>query len=375
VKIIIVGPAYPYRGGIADTNESFCTALNELGNDASIVTFRLQYPSLFFPGKSQYSNDPAPENLEIKRWINSINPINWLIAARKINQLKADLIIFRYWTPFLAPCLGSIARFLSKKTKLLALCDNIVPHEHKWFDRLFTSYFVKPFDGFITLSKQVGEELSDFTKAPSFYQAHPINLNLGASIDKSLAKSKLGLDEQINYLLFFGLVRKYKGLDLMLKAMAEPILANLSIKLLVVGEFYDDPNEYYDLIAELKLDNKVEIRNEFIANEAIKDYFSASDLVTQTYHTASQSGISQVAMNFDKPILVTNVGGLSEIVFDGISGYVVEKSPEAIAKAILDFYSNSREMPFSNAVAQEKKNYSWQRFSEKTIEFVQTIEI
>jgi len=373
VKIIIVGPAYPYRGGIADTNQSFAESLQKLGHEVSLITFKLQYPKLLFPGKTQYSKDPAPEGLQIHRLINSINPFNWWVTSKQIKKQQADLIIFRYWTPFLAPCLGSIATLIGNSSLLLALCDNIIPHEQKWFDRYFTAYFVRSFQGFITFSRQVGDELKTFTTAPQIYLAHPINLNLGEAVPKQAAKEKLKLSNDYSYLLFFGLVRKYKGLDLMIKAMAETALKDLKIKLLVVGEFYDEPQEYYDLIEYLGLKERVEIHNEFIPTEQIKYYFSACELITQTYHTASQSGISQLAYNFNKSILVTNVGGLSEIVLDRKTGYVVDKSPASIAEAIADFYQNNRANGFSMAVEKEKEKYSWKRFSEKTLEFAQSL--
>ena len=372
MKIIIVGPAHPYRGGIADTNESFAIALQNEGHEASIITFTVQYPSLLFPGKSQFSEDLAPKDLKISRLINTMNPLNWQKTAKVINKQKADLVIFRYWTPFLAIPLGFICRKL-KNTKKIALCDNVIPHEKKFFDQAFTSYFLSAFDGFITLSKQVKSELEQFSKAPIMVHPHPINLNLGEAIPKDLAKEQLNLDKNINYLLFFGLVRKYKGLDLMLRAMAEKAVREMNLKLLVVGEFYDNPDTYKKLIEELRINHLVEIRNEFVPTEEIKIYFSACDLVTQTYLTASQSGITQMALNFNKAVLVTDVGGLSEIIHHGKSGYVVDKKPEAIASSIVDFYNNKQEEQFSKRAAEEKKKYSWESLSRDVVEFVKKL--
>lgn len=374
MKIIIVGPAHPYRGGIADTNESFAIALQNEGHQASIITFSVQYPSLFFPGKSQFSQDVAPKDLKISRLINTMNPLNWAKTAIAINKQQADLVIFRYWTPFLAIPLGYISRKI-KNTKKIALCDNVIPHEKKFFDKAFTAYFLKPFDGFITLSNQVKEELEQFSNAPIMVHPHPINLNLGVAIPKHLAKEHLKLDINTSYLLFFGLVRKYKGLDLMLKAMAERPIREMNIKLLVVGEFYENPDTYKKLIDDLKINDSVEIRNQFVPTEEIKIYFSACDLVTQTYLTASQSGITQMALNFDKAVLVTDVGGLSEIIHHEKSGYVVDKTPIAIADSIVDFYTNKREALFSKQAAEEKKKYSWESLSKEVIEFVEQLSI
>lgn len=377
MKIVIVGPAYPYRGGIADTNQSFALAMQSLGHEVVIHTFTVQYPQLLFPGKSQFSEDPAPTNLTIKRSINSINPFNWFSAAKQLKDEKADLVVVRYWTPLLAPALGFITAQINKTVKCIALCDNIIPHEKKFYDKALTSYFTKQFHGFITFSDQVKSELAAFSNKQTLVHSHPINLNLGEEINKKLAKEKLKLSSKTHYLLFFGLVRKYKGLDLMLEAIAnlKRFAEEKNIKLLVVGEFYDDPEIYLKMIRELKIEHLVEIRNEFVPTEEVKYYFSAADLITQTYHTASQSGITQMAINFNKATLVTNVGGLSEIIEHNKSGYVVEKDSSAIATAIEDFYVNEKETSFSEQAKAKKSSYSWENFCKELIDFAQNIKI
>ncbi len=374
MKIVIIGPAHPLRGGIADTNESFCDALLKLGHEASIVSFSKQYPSLFFPGKTQYSTDPKPEHLSIYPWINSINPLSWFATARKIKQLKPDIVIIRYWLPFLAPSLGTIARRINKTTVLLAMCDNVIPHEKRMGDRSLTRYFTKSFDAFITLSKTTFKELDEFTSKPKAYFPHPINHNLGKKIEKAEARRHLELNPTNKYLLFFGLIRKYKGLDLSLAALALAIKKDPSIHLLVVGEFYEDPERYHKTIQDLGLKDHVIIINEFVPTAHIKYYFSAADLVVQTYHTASQSGITQIAYNFDSPILVTDVGGLSEVVGHQKHGYVSQKDPVEIAKWICDFFANERFKKYSANVAVEKQKYSWSSFSKKAIALAEQIE-
>jgi glycosyltransferase involved in cell wall biosynthesis len=373
MKILIVGPAYPFRGGIADTNEALCRAIIRNNHESAIITFSLQYPNFLFPGKTQYTNDPAPTSFKTYQWINSINPLSWIQVARKINKMKPDLVVLRYWLPFMAPALGSIARMLHKKIKKIAITDNIIPHEKRPGDKLLTNYFTGACHGFITLSSSVKKELESFTRRPVMYFPHPINDNLGKKTDKKTAKQHLGLDENTNYLLFFGIIRKYKGLDLLLQAIAHNKLQDLNFKLLIVGEFYDDPKPYYDMIQKLGLENRVIINNEFVPTEEIKYYFSAADLVTQTYHTASQSGISQIAYNFENPMLVTNVGGLSEIIPHGKVGYVVEKDPAEIAEAILDYYQNDKQAMFAKNMKEEKKKYSWDLFAEKMISFYQNL--
>jgi len=370
MKIVIVGPAYPYRGGIADTNESFCRALNSIGHDASLVTFTVQYPNFLFPGKTQYSTDPVPGDLEINRWINSANPLSWSSSAKKIESLKPDLVIVRYWLPYMAMSLGTIARKLRKSCKVIALCDNIIPHEKRIGDTFLTKYFTKSFDGFITMSGTVKKELESFVSRPNICMAHPINDNLGTKISKSEALNKIGLKDG-KYILFFGLVRKYKGLDLTLKALAEKRLKAMNVKLIIAGEFYDDPKEYTSMIEDLGLVDRVIIKNEYIATADIKYYFSAADLVTQTYHTASQSGVTQIAFNFDTPILVTDVGGLSEIVKHNELGYVTEKDPENIAHFIVDFFENERSEKMSKHVEEAKKKYSWEAFGEAVVKMVE----
>ncbi len=368
MKIIIVGPAHPLRGGIADTNESFCRTLNQLGYSASLVSFSLQYPNFLFPGKTQYSAESTPNDLDIQTLINSVNPVSWYQTAKYINAQKPDLVVFRYWLPFMGASLGSIARLLDNKIKLVALCDNVIPHEGRIGDRQLTQYFVKPFDGFITMSKSVEVELDQFTNRPKMYFPHPINDNLGVKQDKLSARQQLGLNPNGKYLLFFGLVRKYKGLDLMLEALGLDTLKKENITLIIAGEFYDDPQIYQNIIDKHGLKDQVIIRNEFIPASDIQYYFSAVDMVTQTYHSASQSGVTQIAYHFDCPILVTDVGGLSEFIPHQKVGYVTPKNPEAIANAILDFYMNNRVETFVENIKIEKQKYSWKTFCEHLIE-------
>ncbi len=369
MKAIIIGPAYPYRGGIADTNESLARSLQRVGVDVEMITFSMQYPGFLFPGKTQFSDDSKPEGLKIHRMINSINPISWFNTGVYIKRQKVDLVIIRYWIPFLAPAFGWIARMINKNTTVIAIPDNIIPHEKRFGDVQLTKFFTGGCHGFIPMSTSVQDEMKQFTDKKSIYLPHPINDNLGQKVNKDLAREKLGLEKEGKYLLFFGLVRKYKGLDLLLEALGQNLLYDSGIKLMVTGEFYDDPKYYYDLIEKYGLKDKVIITNDFIKTEDIKYYFSAADLVTQTYHTATQSGITQVAYNFDSPMLVTRVGGLPEMVPHNYAGYVVDKNPADIAAAINDFFVNKRFVEISDNVAQEKLKYCWDTFAEKLLAF------
>ena len=360
-KVIIIGPAHPYRGGIANFNNSLADAFFKNGDDVEILSFKLQYPSFLFPGKTQFESSDPPKNIKIKSIINSINPFNWFNVAREINRKDPDFVIIRYWLPFMGPCLGSIARLLNKKIKILAITDNIIPHEKRFGDFFLTKYFVSSCDAFVTLSASVLEDLTQFTKSKNKkFTPHPIYDTFGEKIDKSVAKKNLELNINDKYLLFFGFVRKYKGLDLMLHAMSDQRIKDLGIKLIVAGEFYDNIDFYLDLINELDIDSNIILKSDFIDERDVKNYFCASDMITQTYRTATQSGVTQIAYHFERPMLVTDVGGLAEIVPHKKVGYVTTQEPKNIADAIVDFYTNNRELDFEKNTKTEKLKFSWQ---------------
>lgn len=360
-KVIIIGPAHPYRGGIANFNNSLADAFFKNGDDIEILSFKLQYPSFLFPGKTQFESSDPPKNIKIKSIINSINPFNWFNVAREINRKNPDFVIIRYWLPFMGPCLGSIARLLNKKIKILAITDNIIPHEKRFGDFFLTKYFVSSCDAFVTLSASVLEDLTQFTKSKNKkFTPHPIYDTFGEKIDKSVAKKNLELNINDKYLLFFGFVRKYKGLDLMLHAMSDQRIKDLGIKLIVAGEFYDNIDFYLDLINELDIDSNIILKSDFIDERDVKNYFCASDMITQTYRTATQSGVTQIAYHFERPMLVTDVGGLAEIVPHKKVGYVTTQEPKIIADAIVDFYANNRELDFEKNTKPEKLKFSWQ---------------
>ncbi len=373
MKIAILGPAHPYRGGIADTNESLARALQDQGHEVRIYTFSLQYPSFIFPGKTQYREHLGGQGLDIVRQINTINPLNWLISAGRINSWTPDLIVVRFWMPLMGPCLGSIARMVSSKTKKIALCDNVIPHEKRSGDVPFTKYFLKPFDGFATFSEAVMEELNPFTNKPKFWSHHPINDDLGEPIPKEEAREQLGLEKEGKYVLFFGLIRKYKGLHLLLEAFGNPDLKASETKLIVAGEFYDKREEYEAIIEKEGLNDSLILHDHFIPLKEIKNYFCAADLAAQPYLSASQSGVSQIAINFGTPLLVTRVGGLPEIVKDGEMGLLVDPKPEDIASKIISFFSEPGRQKYSENVLAERKNYEWSSFAKKLLEFKHSV--
>lgn len=362
-KIIVVSPAYPLRGGIASSSERLAEEIAEQGYEVELLSFSLQYPNFLFPGKTQYVDPetPAPA-IPIHSKINSINPFNWWSVGRWLKKQNADIIVMRYWLPFMAPALGMIARIARKnpRTKVIALADNVLPHEPRFGDRTLTKYFINSADAFIVMSKTVEAELEAFSEdKPLRYVPHPIYDNYGAIIPRDQAVRELELDPAPRYLLFFGFIRDYKGLDLLIKAMADSRLRDLNIRLLVAGEFYSDPENYHRLIATLKLEDRILLFNEFIPHEEVRQFFGAADLIVQPYRTASQSGISQLAYHFEKPMVVTRVGGLPEIIGHNKEGFVVDISTEAIADAIHEFFTDNRLETMVQAVREKKADFAW----------------
>ena len=364
LKIFIIGPAFPLRGGPAQFNENLCLELNKEGHDAQIISYKLQYPNFLFPGSSQFEKSgSAPQDIKIHTILNTINPFNWLMVARFIRKQKPDFILFRYWLPFFGPCLGTIGKLVRSHTKVLALTDNIIPHEKRIGDHVFTKYFVKNCDGFIAMSKVVLNDLSIFTQnLNKAYSPHPMYQNYGDPISIDLARKKLNLNPQDKIILFFGLIRHYKGLDILLEALAAPEIKNQGIKLLIAGEFYDDKNFYLQLIKKLKLQDHIIVHDKFIPNDEVRDYFCASNLVAQTYRNATNSGVTMVGYFYEKPMLVTNVGGLSEIVPNEVCGYVVENNCALISEKVFDFFTKDREKEFVKNVKIEKRKYEWTEF-------------
>jgi glycosyltransferase involved in cell wall biosynthesis len=365
-KIILLGPAYPLRGGIANFNEALCSTLVRMGHGCSIVSFTLQYPGFLFPGTTQLAaGDPPPEGVQVLSMLNSVNPLTWYKTAKHIAAQKPDLLIIRYWLPFMAPCLGFTARRVKKLlpgVTIKAICDNVVPHEHRPGDRMLTKYFTGACDSFVVMSKSVMDDLRTFTSKPAVMKFHPVYDIFGQPVPKAEARKQLGLEPEGRYVLFFGFIRKYKGLDLLLEAMAA--LKQPDVKLLVAGEFYEDAKPYQELIDKLGIRDRLVLKTEYIPKEDVRYWFSAADLVAQPYRDATQSGVTQIAYHFEKPMVVTDVGGLPEIVPDGKAGYVVAPEPGSIAKAIAGFYENNAGEKLLPGVKEMKKRFSWEEFAE-----------
>lgn len=368
MKITILGSAHPLRGGLAAYNERLAREFMYEKDEVTIETFSLQYPEFLFPGTTQYSSLPKPADLTIHVTVNSINPFNWIKTGLKIKRQRPDILVVKFWLPFMAPCLGTICRIIRRNqhTRIISILDNIIPHEKRIGDTLFTKYFVNSVDAFIAMSDSVYNDLSVFDQTkPRLLNPHPLFDNYGEAVDKISAIQKLNLDTSKKYLLFFGLIRDYKGLDIVLKAMATEQLRNSDIQLIVAGEYYSNREEYEQLIRELAIKDKVELHTRFIPDDEVYLYFCAADMVVQPYKHATQSGVTQICYHFNKPMLVTNVGGLPEIVPDNKVGFVVAPDEQSVANAILRFYNEEKEQEFVQNIQEEKKKYSWKVMAEK----------
>jgi glycosyltransferase involved in cell wall biosynthesis len=332
-----------------------------------MYTFTLQYPNFLFPGKTQFSPDPAPKKLAISRKVNSCNPFNWIKVGKEIAKKRPDVVVFAYWMSFMAPCFGTIARKIrkNKHTKIMALVHNMIPHEPNVLDKILPPYFVKSMDGFMALSESVVKDIEKFDKrnCPKRFSPHPIYDHYGERLPRETALSMLKLSPDSRYVLFFGFIRGYKGLDLLLEAFADKRLKADGVKLIVAGEFYGSPEPYLERIRSLDISDIVILHNDYIPDSRVNLYFCAADIVAQPYKNATQSGVTQVAFHFEVPMLVTNVGGLAEIVPDGKIGYVVPPEAQAITDALLDYYNGEREAAFTQALLEEKKKYTWNRMT------------
>lgn len=373
-QLIIMGPAWPLRGNLAAFDEKLAASFIEAGIKTKLSTFSLQYPGFLFPGSTQYSSDPAPEGLTIEVVINSINPFNWIKVGLRIKNEKPDLIIVRYWLPFMGPCLGSILRIVkwNKHTKVIAIVDNMIPHEKRIGDQLFTKFFVGGVDGFLTMSKKVQNDVKTFTNKPSCVSPHPIYDHFGETMPKVEARKLLNLEENDKVILFFGFVRAYKGLDLLIEAMNEPAIKEAGIKLVIAGEFYEAPEPYLAQIENLNLTDTVSVYNKYIGEKEVKLYASAADFIIQPYKNATQSGVTPMAYHFLKPMLVTNVGGLADTVPHDKVGLVVEPNVQEIAKGIIQLYEKGVDHFLPNLIT-EKKKYSWEQMRQSFLTLYQQL--
>lgn len=367
-KIVIVGPAHPLRGGIAAFNERLAKQFMDEGHSVTIYSFSLQYPDFLFPGTTQYSSEPAPAHLNIHTNINSINPLNWIAVGNEIKNLKSDLVVVRYWLPLMGPALGTILRRIKKNkfSKIICIADNVVPHEKRMGDHAFTKYFIKPVDAFITMSDKVLTDLRSFTQTkPAQLEPHPLYDHFGSIISKEEARNHLHINQNEFIFLFFGFIRKYKGVDLLLEAFAKLKslqLQTTNYKLLIAGEFYEDRKSYDDLIEKLGIKDDLILKTEFIADSEVKYYLCSADAVVQPYRNATQSGVTPLAYHFEVPMIVTNVGGLPANVPHGKSGLVCEPTVDSIAEAMQSFLQTGTQQ-YLPQLREEKQKYAWSKMT------------
>jgi len=368
---ILIGPAYPFRGGISNTNHELILEIQKKRKNSLIITFKKLYPRLIFPGKNQYSDEKKPTQINIERHLSSYNPVSWIKTAKRINELNPKTVIFRYYTPFLTPAYFFISILIKNNIKKIALIDNWIPHESFFLDNLFNKLFGIKMSGFITLSKNVSNQIKLNFNKPILTLFHPINQNLPLPISKINARKILKWPKERKTILFYGLIRKYKGLDLLIEAINIEPLKKTKIHLVIAGEFYESKEKYLKLITKNNLNKKVTIYDEFINNEMTKNLFCGSDAIIQTYRSSSQSGVSPLAYFYNTPVLVSNIDGLKDPILKDKSGIVSEKSTKEISRNILKLLNNLNY--YTDNIKSVKSNYKWDKFVYELEKFISNL--
>ncbi len=362
IRIAIVGPLHPYRGGVAHFLEKMEEGLLERGHETVPVTFTRQYPELLFPGKTQYVEEAETSPDDPERLLDTLNPWSWYQTARHLAAQDPDVVVFKYWMSFFAPAFGLIARYLRwQGVRVAAVVDNALPHERRPGDVLLGKFFLRSCDGLIVMSDKVKQDVHELGVDASIRQInHPIYNTFGDPLPRPDARDKLGLPSKAPTLLFFGFVRRYKGLHILLKAMPQIVERLPNVRLVVAGEFYDDKSFYENLIAKHQLGQYLHLHDGYVSDEDVAAYFSAADVVVQPYVSATQSGVAKIAYHFDRPLILTDVGGLAEMVPDGEAGLVVPpEAPDALAEAVGRFFNDDLQAALTEGVRREKEKYSW----------------
>ena len=367
---IIIGPAYPFRGGISDTQHQFAKALQKEGKKVKLFTFTKLYPKFIFPGKSQLTIDKISPNLNILPQIHAFNPLNWRKIAKKINSIKPKQVVFRYYTPFLAPAYGNIAKHIDTDIKKIALVDNWRPHEKSIWDTHLNLFFGKKIDLFTTLSENVANQLNKEFLKPIWAGFHPIPENLPELIPQKIARNKLKWDQEKKIVLFYGLIRKYKGVELLIKSFAEEALLNKNFSLYIAGECYENSKKYTDLVNKLNLNNRVRFDFTFQSIEKTQLLFSAADCVAQTYHSATQSGVTPLSYFYEKPLLVSDIDGLRTPVIKDKTGICTGIKTKLIAQNLSNLLKDENLSKFQKNILKNKKKYQWNSFVKKWDSFI-----
>ncbi len=378
MKISFIGPAFPYRGGLATIIETLARVFQGRGAEVDIKTFSLQYPRLLFPGKSQYRTGDAPADLRIARKVSTISPLSWWRVGRALRREAPEMIILKYWTPLMAPCFGTICRLARKngKSRVIVHLDNITPHEPHLYDKALNRYFLSSCDGFIYMSEAVNKDLRTYLPdAKALFSPHPLFDTYGEKVERTEACRRLGLDPSLGYVMFFGYIRDYKGLDILLDAwaMLKAEGRTEGKRLLVVGEVYGDGAKYLEQIARLGIEEDVVMHTAFVPDGEVAEWFSVADMVALPYKSATQSGVTQVAYAFDVPMIVTRVGGLAEMVEDGVVGILADVSARSVADAIATAYTDDNLSRFRQGVVRNKARFSWDATADSIEELYQKL--
>lgn len=371
MKIAFLSTFFPFRGGIAQFNANLFREL-EKKNEIKAFTFKRQYPNFLFPGETQYVTEKdLVDQIPAEQVLDTVNPISYAQSARKIKQFQPDVLIMKYWMTFFAPSLGFISKNL-KKTKRICILDNLIPHEKRFFDTAFNRYFIKHIDGFVVMSDKVLADLLSMKPDAAYIRIdHPLYDHFGAVKTKEDACSSLKLDPTKKYVLFFGFIRDYKGLDLLIEAFK---LVDPSLELIIAGEVYGSFDKYQELIRSTKLENRIHLFNQYISDSEVSDFFSAADVCVLPYKSATQSGITAISYHFNLPVIATDVGGLKETIKHGETGMIVpEIGVESIAKSINDYFQNDSKRAFFDAIQTFKEENSWKTFAHKMLGFIEEL--
>jgi glycosyltransferase involved in cell wall biosynthesis len=372
MKIVILSTFYPFRGGIAQFNASIFRCF-EKNHSVKAINFKRQYPNILFPGKSQYvDKDDVADAIPSVALLDSINPITFRKTAREINNFEPDLIISRFWMSFFGPALGTVLKKTNKEAIRIAILDNVIPHEGRFFDKPATKYFLNRNDGFVVMSDKVLNDLLSLKPDAKYLRIdHPVYDHFGEHKDREETLTKYGLSVDKKYVLFFGFIRDYKGLDLLIEAMSH---LDESIELLIAGEVYGSFDRYDKMLETSTAKDRIHLFTRYVSDSEVSDFFSMSDACILPYKDATQSGITAISNHFNLPIIATDVGGLKEKIEHEKTGLIVEKpEPELIAKSIAHYFQNDLKAGMSENIEIEKKKHSWEGFTEKLIEFSQTL--
>ncbi|MBI1837054.1 MAG: glycosyltransferase [Flavobacteriia bacterium] len=372
MKIAFLSTFYPFRGGIAQFNALLFREF-EKKNQVKAFTFKRQYPNFLFPGETQFvtENDPA-DIIPSERVLDTINPFSFIKSAKKIKKFAPDILITKYWMTFFGPSLGFVCKSLNKNTKRISILDNVIPHEKRFFDGICNRYFLKNNDGFIVMSDVVLKDLLSLKPNAKYLRInHPVYNHFPEKINPNLAKEKLNLNNNLKTILFFGFIRDYKGLDLLIEAFN---YLDEGYQLIIAGEVYGSFEKYAKLIQQSKAKDRIHVFNQYIGDEDVSLYFSAADVCVLPYKSATQSGITSISNHYNLPQIVTNVGGLKESIQENITGLVVENvDSQNISLSIKKYFDQDLYSIFSKNIDLEKKENSWENFANKIIDFSQTL--